>query len=203
MTRTQFIIASRQLQRRRRQAKRTKARVMAAASVVLLSLVALAALASVARSATPGEIAAFVAMQTALKQPAAPPAAPAPVAKPTIQRGAPSAVRGGAGESTRPAIKWVTPEEAAKSPKPDWWHCSAPKGVPCPPCERAEKLLADPRVVAWSSEFDCVRASAPAPYPCDIFTDGRLWIRKDGCPATVMKYMDRLDLAKRSLTETP
>lgn len=82
------------------------------------------------------------------------PASPAPVTvgplEPTVQ----------ASTSAPPAagsIHWVTPAEAAASPLPDYWCVTIEDGS-CPPCNRLKTLLADPRVIAWSRHYDCVKS---------------------------------------------
>lgn len=82
------------------------------------------------------------------------PASPAPVTvgplEPTVQ----------ASTSAPPAagsIHWVTPEEAAASPLPDYW-CVTTDDKSCVPCMRLAALLKDPRVIAWSRHYDCIKS---------------------------------------------
>lgn len=69
MTRTQFIIVSRQERRRRREAQRTKRRLTAIASAALLLMVALACLCAAAPP-TSEEVAVWIAMQPKRSAPA-------------------------------------------------------------------------------------------------------------------------------------
>lgn len=91
-------------------------------------------------------------------------------------------------------IIWVSPAEAAASPKPDWWHVTDPVPGRCAPCILADRLFTDISLVRWSEVFDCIRAdkiTGKLPkYPVDIFTsaDGKKYVRYNGCPDDVRAY---------------
>jgi hypothetical protein len=135
------------------------------------------------------------------------PASPAPVTvgplEPTVQ----------ASTSAPPAagsIHWVTPEQAAASPLPDWWHATPADIRTCPPCMKAEGLFADPRIIKASRQFDCVRvrtfgAETPG-YPSDLFTPHGYRPRVDrykrfvaGAPTTAYGYVQRFREALKAI----
>lgn len=68
-------------------------------------------------------------------------------------------------------VKWVTPEEAARSPKPNHWFLT---DSACVACERELQAMSSERNVEWSDLFDNVavdRFAGETPaYPQDAFT---------------------------------
>jgi hypothetical protein len=108
------------------------------------------------------------------------------------------------------SIEWVTPAEAAASPKPDWFHVSWSQG--CAPCARATQLLNSTSVARLSQQFDCVLiedADNNHPWmrwwgltrvPTDLFVsaDGSRWSRQVGCPS---EYPSRLRQGAGSVAE--
>ena len=70
-------------------------------------------------------------------------------------------------------ILWVTPAQAKASPLPDYW-CVTKEDGSCIPCLRLKSLLADPKVVAWSRHYDCVKSDRldgklPKGYPVQLW----------------------------------
>lgn len=166
--------------------------------IILVGLIVGCVLQAVAHSAppSPSEIAAYVAMVHAQKH-----SAPALVVQ-HVGKSAESGQPETPQPAVRPSIKWVTPEEARKSPKPNWWHVTSPDIQSCPACLKCEAAFSDPRMIAWSEEFDCIRTTVGDRYPADVITsnDEKYKYRWGGYPGSVLLYTSRLMKGKALVT---
>lgn len=104
-------------------------------------------------------------------------------------------------------IHWVTKAEAEASPKPDFWHVTAPNLADCHWCVVAERLLQSPEVVKASRQFDCVRTTRVSgrsvPYPTDVFCSASRYWLVSGCPSDAASYAQRLTDCLAIVQPTP